>query len=145
MFCEYGCGQEAKFQLENGKWCCSKNWQSCVLRRRYQGKSLAQETRRKMTISHIGKTAGKNNSNFGRFGNKHPKWKGNEASQQSGNKRAQILYPVLGECELCDKLAIDRHHKDSNRLNNDPSNVQFLCRSDHMKEEQKLEDRRENS
>lgn len=27
--CEYGCGQEAKFQLKNGKWCCSKSFNSC--------------------------------------------------------------------------------------------------------------------
>jgi len=27
--CEYGCGNEAKYHFQNGKWCCSKNWQSC--------------------------------------------------------------------------------------------------------------------
>ena len=27
--CDYGCGQEAKFQLKNGKWCCSKSQNSC--------------------------------------------------------------------------------------------------------------------
>jgi len=21
--CDYGCGQEAKYQFKNGKWCCS--------------------------------------------------------------------------------------------------------------------------
>lgn len=29
MLCEYGCGEEAKYQLKNGKWCCSKHYQSC--------------------------------------------------------------------------------------------------------------------
>jgi len=29
MICNYGCGQEAKYQTNNGKWCCSENWQSC--------------------------------------------------------------------------------------------------------------------
>lgn len=28
-FCEYGCGQQAKFQLKNGRWCCCKSYQSC--------------------------------------------------------------------------------------------------------------------
>jgi hypothetical protein len=28
--CEYGCGQEAKYQFKNGKWCCSKNVSSCL-------------------------------------------------------------------------------------------------------------------
>jgi len=29
MKCEYGCGQEAKFQTKSGKWCCSKSPNSC--------------------------------------------------------------------------------------------------------------------
>lgn len=29
--CEYGCGQEAKFQLKNGKWCCKKNTSGCPI------------------------------------------------------------------------------------------------------------------
>ena len=28
MMC-YLCGRDAKFQLKNGKWCCSKNARSC--------------------------------------------------------------------------------------------------------------------
>lgn len=27
--CDYGCGRKANYQLKNGKWCCSSNWQSC--------------------------------------------------------------------------------------------------------------------
>jgi len=30
MICEYGCGQEANYQLKNGKWCCSKTPKSCI-------------------------------------------------------------------------------------------------------------------
>lgn len=30
IICDYGCGQPAKYQLKNGKWCCSKNQSSCV-------------------------------------------------------------------------------------------------------------------
>ena len=29
MFCSYGCGKEAKFQMKNGKFCCSDNWIKC--------------------------------------------------------------------------------------------------------------------
>jgi len=29
VICDYGCGQEAKFPFKNGKWCCSKSYQSC--------------------------------------------------------------------------------------------------------------------
>jgi hypothetical protein len=31
MLCNYGCGKEAIYQLKNGKWCCSKNQNSCKI------------------------------------------------------------------------------------------------------------------
>lgn len=31
--CEYGCGQEAKYHLKNGKWCCSYSYTVCVGKR----------------------------------------------------------------------------------------------------------------
>jgi len=32
--CEYGCGQEAKFQLKSGKWICNKNWTRCSINKK---------------------------------------------------------------------------------------------------------------
>jgi hypothetical protein len=32
--CDYGCGQEAKYQFKEGKYCCSKNWHSCPAQRK---------------------------------------------------------------------------------------------------------------
>lgn len=29
MLCSYGCGQEAKYQLKNGKWCCCHHYSGC--------------------------------------------------------------------------------------------------------------------
>jgi len=31
--CEYGCGQPAKYQFKNGKWCCSASYASCPARK----------------------------------------------------------------------------------------------------------------
>ena len=28
--CDYGCEKESKYQLKNGKWCCSENQNSCI-------------------------------------------------------------------------------------------------------------------
>lgn len=39
MQCEYGCGQEAKFQLKCGKWCCSKSQNSCLAVRNKNSKN----------------------------------------------------------------------------------------------------------
>ena len=35
--CEYGCGQEAKYQFKNDNWCCSKSHQSCPAQRKKIG------------------------------------------------------------------------------------------------------------
>ncbi len=34
ILCDYGCGQEAKYQFKNGKWCCSKHFNSCPVKRK---------------------------------------------------------------------------------------------------------------
>ncbi len=31
--CDHGCGQEARYEFKNGKWCCSKSYASCPARR----------------------------------------------------------------------------------------------------------------
>lgn len=59
-------------------------------------------------------------------------WKGDNASQGQGNIRAIKLFPILGKCELCERNATDRHHKDGNTLNNEPTNIQRLCRKHHI-------------
>jgi len=39
MICEYGCEQEAKYQLKNGKWCCSKSQNCCSNMRKRNSES----------------------------------------------------------------------------------------------------------
>ena len=65
--CSYDCGQEGKFLFKNGKWCCSKYFSSCPEMRKKnnyssKGKSLSQETIRKMNEA----KKGKNNPMYGR-------------------------------------------------------------------------------
>ena len=33
-FCDYGCGNEARFTFKNGKICCSKNHKQCITKRK---------------------------------------------------------------------------------------------------------------
>jgi len=44
--CDYGCGQEAKFQFKNGKWCCSKSQNSCSGNRRKNSESTKESWKR---------------------------------------------------------------------------------------------------
>lgn len=63
------------------------------------------------------------------------------ATLGAGRLRARIAFPEMPSlCTRC-KLAAptDRHHKDGNPLNNSPSNIAFLCRRCHMREDGRLE------
>lgn len=40
MLCDYGCDQEALFQLKNGKWCCSRSQNSCSIIRKKNSEAL---------------------------------------------------------------------------------------------------------
>jgi hypothetical protein len=42
MKCKYGCNQEAKFQLKNGNWCCSKFANSCSENKKKNSNGLKQ-------------------------------------------------------------------------------------------------------
>jgi 5-methylcytosine-specific restriction endonuclease McrA len=56
ILCDYGCGQEAKYQFKNGKWCCSIKVQSCpaIIKKKskkLQGRTLSEETKQKISQS----------------------------------------------------------------------------------------------
>ena len=57
----------------------------------------------------------------------------------SGRRRAQRLYPHVGLCEMCGKARAERHHRNSDTLDNSPENIGFLCRRCHMAEDGRLE------
>jgi len=64
MFCEYGCGQEAKYRLRNGKWCCSRSWNSCPTSRKKnsfgnKGKVISEEMKVKLSLANTGKKRSK--------------------------------------------------------------------------------------
>lgn len=67
----------------------------------------------------------------------HPNWKGDQATTGTGRNRASRIYQ-LGDCERCGKPAFDRHHKDEDTKNNEPSNVSILCRRCHMEVDGRL-------
>ena len=59
IFCEYGCGNEAKYQLKNGKWCCSKSHNSCPIQKEKnknsnKGRKVPKEVGRKISKSKTG-------------------------------------------------------------------------------------------
>lgn len=58
-FCDYGCGNIAQYQLKNGKWCCSKNYQSCSILR----KNISEKLKEDYKNGRISGLFGKENKN----------------------------------------------------------------------------------
>lgn len=62
------------------------------------------------------------------------KGSGNWSSTHGTARGINNLILHKTECEICGKQGkLDVHHKDENSNNNDPDNLQVLCRSCHMK------------
>lgn len=64
-----------------------------------------------------------------RQGPGNPSWAGDSPTSTSTRyTRAQKAIPEVEPCEDCaTEQRIHRHHKDKNTLNNDPTNIAFLC------------------
>lgn len=67
----------------------------------------------------------------------HHAWKGDSISRVGGRKRALKWFPAR-PCERCGAEKAERHHKDDNTANNEPSNIRFLCRRCHMTEDGRI-------
>ena len=66
MICEYGCGQEAKFLMGSGKWCCSVHFNKCPAIRKRNSEANKNRTRQVSNFkSHLGKYLGNNRWNKG--------------------------------------------------------------------------------
>src|SRR5215831_6336561 len=59
--------------------------------------------------------------------------------EQAARGRARSRFSVPSNCQRCgiertqfNLVRLEIHHKDGNPTNNDPSNIEFLCRKCHM-------------
>lgn len=67
-----------------------------------------------------------------RQGDKHPLWKGAQASKNQGRDRARYWNPKQ-PCQVCGATKSELHHVDGDTLNNEPSNLMHLCRPHHRR------------
>lgn len=75
-------------------------------------------------------------TNRQRTGERHPRWRGDAPNKTRGRHRAMFRFPAQ-PCEVCGEVPVSgtrnihRHHKDRNPMNNERSNIAFLCRGHH--------------
>jgi len=69
-YCDYGCGQEGKYPLKNGKWCCCERFNSCP------------EVRRKNSEKNKSKQSGENNGMYGKKHSIESKIKNSESNKK---------------------------------------------------------------
>jgi len=104
ILCEYGCGQRAKYQFKNGKWCCSNHWLRCPeQKKRYKGKNnpFYHKTHTKEVKKRLRKaSSGKNNPWYGKKRLEHSKrMKGNIPGNKLTINQINNRYPFFSQIE----------------------------------------------
>jgi len=100
--CDYGCGQEAKYQFKNGKWCCSKNVSQCpVIRKKQSLAKIGENNPRGMLGKHHAKETRKKQSEI-QSGENNPRGMlGKHLSKETRKKQSEAKsgenHPMFGK------------------------------------------------
>ena len=142
MLCEYGCEQEAKFQLKNGKWCCEKSCNSCVEKRRTMALGVSKAHKEGRCVPPNGKAL-KISADV-RFINRSQmiEWKITQLPFDQLNKKhkkIKLLREQNNKCAICgiepvwNKKLLNFHldHIDGDHSNNIKENLRMVCPNCH--------------
>lgn len=95
ILCDYGCGQEGKYQFKNGKWCCSKSHNKCPINKdknsiTHKGRKFTKEHKEKLSNTKMGKYRGVNSPQYGKVGYWKNKKRPEISGKNSPNKRLEV-------------------------------------------------------
>lgn len=150
MLCSYGCGQEAIYQLKNGKWCCCKSANSCPINKNKNAlgiqKSEARKNRDyKQQYQNLSEEKKRNiNWNKGKsIISKDLIFTDNSLYSNDVVKKSLISNNLIPyKCEVCGiekwngkDIKLELHHKNGNNKDNRLENLCFLCPNCHSQTE----------
>lgn len=148
MLCDYFCGQEAKFQLKNGKWCCSEHYSSCPENRRKNSAGLKKAHKEgRMRTDQFDKdgvrnwSKGKTAYSDSRIRCKYNKHNMFSKNTNPTGKHKEILIKegfVEYKCSVCGisewnekPLMLQLDHINGDRYDNSIENLRLICPNCH--------------
>lgn len=132
LYCSKSCYQEFKKRVHSAETVCMNCGKKIT-------KRISESKRSKTGNLYCSRScsASKNNSLF-KTGKNHPNYTTGLGSYRKA-KLKDLLAPVCERCGFDNILALDIHHKDNIRKNNDLSNLEVLCCNCHAIEHRKKE------
>ena len=145
MKCEYGCGNESKFQLKCGKWCCSEKYQQCDMVRKKNSEGLIKSYKaghRNHIIRSKTNLEGLKKGNITKIDKaiEDIKINGFKPTISSKMQKDYLInyFGIPAICDICKlsewqnkPLNLQIHHRDGNHNNNHIENLQLLCPNCH--------------
>lgn len=134
--CSYGCGQEANFTLKNGKFCCSKHFNSCPSIRAKNSKGVKQAHKEgrmyKFTVDDVFKSNQKAKENS--FKKAFIK----DSTYSTSFIKAKFIEKRNYECNICgisewnnSPIVLELNHINGDNRDNRWENLRLLCPNCH--------------
>jgi hypothetical protein len=139
MKCDYGCDNDATYELKNGKWCCKPHYSSCPVSKKKNSDAIKLGISEQRVIPHTERyknasddSKKRMNWNKGKFTNTLFEYRG------KGNHRGALIKERGHKCEVCNNtkwngksITLELEHIDGDKLNNVKDNLKLLCPNCH--------------
>lgn len=106
MLCQFGCGNEAKFEPKKGlkKWCCSDDWRKCPANRTYKGLNVEEKEKIMMNIDILSELDGSSIDVNNLFRTRRIMVSCEECGFTRDVRIVDFLYCKTSFCNSCSKL-----------------------------------------